>query len=323
MRYLLTGVAGFIASKLAEFLLRNGQQVVGIDNLNEADALRVKDWRLKQLIGRPGFEFQQVDLCDRAGLESLWLTGGPFEAVLNLAARTGVRQSLEDPHGYFETNTLGVLNLLDLCRRHGVKKFIQASSSSLYGAHLPVPYQEDADTSRLLSPYAASKKAAEVLCYTYHHLYALEVVILRYFTVYGPAGRPDMLPFRCVQAIVEGRPLTIFGDGQQARDFTYVDDIVRGTLAALSLPGYTLLNLGAGQPVTLLSVIHTLEALSGRQARLEFQPTHPADALTTWADIGRARKCLGWKPQVDFEQGLDRLLQWYLENRDWAAQVHG
>lgn len=323
MRYLVTGVAGFIASKLTECLLRKGHQVVGIDNLNETYDVRVKEWRLKQLLGQPGFEFQRVDICDRDALESLWLTGGRFEAVLNLAARVGVRQSLEEPQSYFETNTLGVLNLLELCRHQGIKKFIQASSSSLYGAHAPVPYREEADTSQLLSPYAASKKAAEVLCYTYHHLYALEVVVLRYFTVYGPAGRPDMLPFRCVQAIVEERPLTIFGDGQQARDFTYIDDIVNGTLAALSLSGYTLLNLGAGRPMTLLAVIHTLETLSGRQARLEFQPAHPADMSATWADIGQARARLSWKPQVNFEQGMNQLVRWYLENRDWAAHVHG
>jgi len=224
-RYLVTGVAGFIGNKVAERLLAEGHAVIGLDNLNDAYDVRLKEWRLNRLRGRSGFSFHQIDICASSILENLWSDHGPFNAVINLAARAGVRQSLESPDIYVDTNVRGALNLLEFSRRHAVEKFIQASSSSVYGANNVRPYREDGDTTRPLSPYAATKKASEALCYSYHHVYGLDVTVLRFFTVYGPAGRPDMLLFRLVQSIHEGRPITIFGDGIQERDFTYVDDI--------------------------------------------------------------------------------------------------
>ena len=334
--YLLTGCAGFIASKVSELLLAEGHTVVGVDNLNDAYDVRLKQWRLAQLQGMPGFAFHGIDITDQAALRRLFddgqrLADGPstFDAVINLAARAGVRQSVENPWVYIETNVTGTLNLLELCRGFGVPKFVLASTSSLYGARNPRPFREDADTDGPLSPYAASKKGAEALCYTYHYLYGLDVTVLRYFTVYGPAGRPDMSLFRFVQWISEGRPVRVYGDGQQSRDFTYVDDIARGTIAGLRpLPrdeasegGYEVINLGSDEPVVLMDAIRLVEAAVGRQARLEYSPRHPADVPATWADISKAERLLGWRPRTRLPQGIQHLVDWYREHRPWASQI--
>ncbi len=321
--YLVTGVAGFIASKVAELLTSAGHTVIGVDNLSDAYDVRLKEWRLARLQELPGFEFHRLDITERQRLQTLWETQDErqFEAVINLAAQAGVRRSLKDPRLYFETNVTGTLNLLELCRSVGVGKFVLASTSSLYGVHNPRPFREDADTDTPLSPYAASKKAAEVLSYTYHHLYSLDVTVLRYFTVYGPAGRPDMAPFRFVQWIHEGRPVTVYGDGQQSRDFTYVDDIAQGTLAALQPVGYEVINLGSDQPVLLREFIQLVERLVGRPAHLAYRPRHPADMPATWADIGKAERVLGWQPHVGLEEGMQRLVDWYAANREWAKEV--
>jgi nucleoside-diphosphate-sugar epimerase len=324
--YLVTGAAGFIASKVAEFLLDSGETVVGVDDLNTAYDVRLKHWRLAQLKGRPGFTFVEADIRDREHMRLLFEERhaggkGGVAAVVNLAARAGVRQSVENPWIYFETNATGTLNLLELCRDFGVAKFVLASTSSLYGARNPRPFHEDADTDGPLSPYAASKKAAEALCHTYHYLYGIDVSILRYFTVYGPAGRPDMSLFRFVQWIHEGRPLTLYGDGTQERDFTYVDDVARGTIAALRPLGYEVVNIGSDTPVVLNDAIRLVENLASASALIEREPAHPADVQATWADIGRAERLLGWRPEVDFDEGVTRLVEWYRGNRDWAKQV--
>ena len=326
MRVLVTGCAGFIGSRVCEMLLEEGHAVVGVDNLNDAYDVRLKHWRLARLEGRPGFAFHRLDIGDRNGMSELFKLHGadrkaPFDAVINLAARAGVRQSVENPWVYFETNTTGTLNLLELCREYSIAKFVLASTSSLYGSDNPMPYREDADTSRPLSPYAASKKAAEALCYTYHYLYGLDVTVFRYFTVYGPASRPDMSLFRFVQWISEGRPVIVYGDGQQSRDFTYVDDIARGTIAGLKPLGYELINLGSDQPVVLMDAIRLVEKLAGKSAVLDHKPRHPADVLATRADIGKAQRLLGWRPQARFEFGVLQLMNWYRENRAWASEI--
>lgn len=320
-RYLLTGVAGFIASKVAEFLLDDGHTIVGLDNINDAYDVRLKDCRLKQLMGRSGFEFHQVDIYDRPALGSVWKANLPFDAVINLAARAGVRQSIENPWVYFETNTTGTLNLLELCRTHDVKKFVLASTSSLYGSRNPTPFSEDADTSYPLSPYAASKKGAEALCHTYHHLYGIDTTIFRYFTVYGPAGRPDMSVFRFIQWISEGKPAIVFGNGQQSRDFTYVDDIARGTIAGIKPLGYEVINLGSDKPYLLMDMIRMIEERVGKKADLVFKPFHAADMQATWANVTKASDLLGWKSSVSFEQGIENSIQWYVDNHDWTQLV--
>lgn len=320
MHILITGTAGFIASKVAELLLDEGHTVTGVDNLNDAYDVRLKEWRLARLQARPGFRFQRLDIADRRALRPCFQNSPP-DAVINLAARAGVRPSVQDPWIYLEANVTGTLNLLELCREFDVKKLVLASTSSLYGASNALPFREDANTDRPLSPYAASKKAAEALCYTYHALYGLDVTVFRYFTVYGPAGRPDMSPFRFVQWICEGRPVTVYGDGRQSRDFTYVDDIARGTVAGLRHLGYQVINLGSDQPVVLMDLVRLVEELAGRQAILEFRPAHPADVPATWADIGRAEQLLGWRPHVPFREGVERLVDWYRDNRDWAREI--
>ncbi|MEE8160593.1 MAG: SDR family NAD(P)-dependent oxidoreductase [Acidobacteriota bacterium] len=317
--YLVTGAAGFIASKVCEFLIGEGHEVVGIDNLNDAYDVRLKEWRLEQLQGKPEFRFHQVDICSRDQLRDLF--SSKFQAVINLAARAGVRQSLENPWVYFETNLTGTLNLLELCREFDVNKFVLASTSSLYGASESVPFTEDAPTSEPLSPYAASKKGAEALCHSYHYLYGIDITVLRYFTVYGPAGRPDMSLFRFVQWISEGKDVMVFGDGQQSRDFTYVDDIARGTIKALRPLGFETINLGSDEPIVLLDAIRLIEELVGKEAKLEFRPRHPADVMATWADITKAVELLEWAPEHDFKAGLEALVGWYQANRAWARQV--
>ncbi len=318
--YLVTGVAGFIASRVAEMLLDAGHTVVGVDNLDNAYDRRLKDYRLARLSSRAGFAFHALDITDRAAVFALGESES-FDAVINLAARAGVRYSVENPWVYIETNTTGALNLLEMSRRVGVPKFVQASTSSLYGEGNAVPYREDANTDRVLSPYAASKKAAETLCYTYHRLYGLDVTVFRYFTVYGPAGRPDMAPFRFIQWISEGRPLRLFGDGSQSRDFTYVDDIARGTLLGLKPLGYEIVNLGGDQPYTVTELIALIEEAVGRKANIVHEPRHPADVETTWASIEKARRLLGWKPTVPLPEGIRRTVAWYQAERAWASQI--
>lgn len=321
MNLLVTGAAGFIGSRVASLALADGGRVVGIDNLSDAYDVRLKQWRLHGLEAEAGFEFRFVDITDRAAVDSVLADAGPFDAVVHLAARAGVRQSVEDPWAYLDVNATGTLNVLEACRRHGVPKFVLSSTSSLYGAHNPLPYAEDADTDRPLSPYAASKKAAEAMAHTYHHLHGLDVTVLRYFTVYGPAGRPDMSLFRFVQWVDEGRPVTVFGDGRQSRDFTYVDDIARGTLAALRPLGFEVINLGSDSPVVLADVLGYIEDLLGKRAKREYRPRHPADVLATWANIERARTLLDWKPTTRWHEGVDRLVVWYKREQHWARQI--
>lgn len=311
--YVVTGCAGFIGWKTSERLLQHGATVLGIDNLNAAYDPRLKLWRLRQLSAYPSFHFVRADITDRAALEPLLERAQP-DAVLNLAARAGVRQSLQDPWGYYATNLLGTLNLLELCRRLQIPKFVLASTSSVYGAGTP-PFREEGASEQPLSPYAASKRAAELLCATYHRLYGLDITVLRYFTVYGPAGRPDMSLYIFTERLLRGEPLEIFGDGTQERDFTYVDDIAEGTVRALRPVGYAIVNLGNSHRVRLLDAIALLAELLGRRPQLLLRPTHPADVPATEADISRAQALLGWAPQTPFTEGVRHLVEWHLHHR--------
>ncbi len=322
--YLLTGCAGFIASKVADLLLEAGHEVVGVDNLNDAYDPRLKQWRLARLQSRNNFRFHHLDITDRVALESISAqnsSGPPFAAVINLAARAGVRPSVTNPWVYYQANCEGTLNLLDLCRRSGVRKFLLASTSSLYGKHNQTPYREDADTNRPLSPYAASKKAAETLAFSYHHLHGIDVSILRYFTVYGPAGRPDMSVFRFIRRMAEGEPIVVFGDGSQSRDFTFVDDIAAGTVAAIKPLGYEAINLGGDRVVRLSAIIDQIAELTGKKPRIEYRPAHPADVPTTQADVAKAARLLNWRPQVPMHEGLRRCVEWYRDNREMARSL--
>jgi len=315
--YLVTGAAGFIGSRLTEMLIEQGHAVTGVDNLNDSYDVRMKEYRLRKLQALSGFTFQKLDISDRGSVEKL----PAFEAVINLAARAGVRDSIQDPWTFMETNLTGTLNLLELARRRGIKKFIQASTAGIYGTNPPLPTPETAESDHPLQPYAASKKSAEVLCHSYHFMHDLDVTILRYFTVYGPAGRPDMVMFRFTKWITEGQPVHLYGTGDQSRGFTYLDDIVRGTILGLKPLGYEIFNLGGHEPITINQMIVMLEELTGKKAQLQNHPAHRADILANWADISKAKRLLGWEPQMDLVEGMKHLVEWYRDEREWAKEV--
>jgi UDP-glucuronate 4-epimerase len=319
--YLVTGAAGFIASRVCETLLDQGHLVVGIDNLDAAYDILLKKWRLKRLTGNKSFSFHREDICNRPALEKIFQQSPRVDAIINLAAKAGVRDSVLDPWSYYDTNLTGTLNLLELSQKYGIPKFILASTSSVYGNNAPYPTPESANSSLPLQPYAASKKAAEVLCHSYHYLYGLDVTVVRYFTVYGPAGRPGMSMFRFTQWITEGKPVTIYGDGKQTRGFTYLDDIANGTILALKPLGYEIINLGGHQTIAIIDLVHRFEEIIGKKAVIEYQPAQKADMSASWADISKARQLLGWQPGMTLEKGLPIIVNWYMQNRSWASQV--
>lgn len=311
--HLVTGVAGFIASRTAEMLLEQGYNVVGVDNMNDYYDVRLKKHRLEKLTPQKGFTFYPIDIENYGELETLFSTH-QFGTVFNLAARAGVRYSLENPFVYNSTNSTGTLNLLELMRKYGVEKMVLASTSSLY-AGLPMPFTEELAVNTPLTPYAASKKAAEMMAYSYHKMHGLDISVVRYFTVYGPAGRPDMAPLRFVKWIAEKTPIILYGDGEQARDFTYVDDIARGTILASRNLGYEVINLGGGKnPVSINRFIAMIEEKTGNEAIIDRKPQHKADMKETWADISKADRLLGWKPEISLIDGIQRTVDWYRNN---------
>jgi len=317
--FLVAGCAGFIGWKVCEKLLQKGHKVVGIDNLNDYYDVRLKEYRLDLLKNYENFTFYQTDIEDLPSLREVFKRY-TFDAVINEAARAGVRYSIENPFVYMTTNALGTLNLLEMCKEHEVKKFVLASTSSLYAGQ-QMPFKEDLPVNTPISPYAASKKSAEVMAYTYHYLYKIDVSVVRYFTVYGPAGRPDMSIFRFIKWILEGVPLQIFGDGSQSRDFTYIDDIAEGTILALNTVGYDIFNLGSNKPHNLSYVIELIERYTGKKALLEYGEFHKADMKATWADIGKANRVLGWMPKVSLEEGIKRTVEWTVANWNWLKHV--
>ncbi len=314
-KVLVTGVAGFIASKVAEFLLEEGIEVIGVDNMNDYYDVRLKDFRVKTLTKYPAFKFIEMDIENKNQLREIF-QAHKFDIIYNLAARAGVRYSIECPEVYMSTNLVGSLNLLELMKEFEVKKFVIASTSSIYAGQ-KMPFSEDLAVNEPISPYAASKKAAELLAYSYHHLHGIDVSVVRYFTVYGPAGRPDMSIYRFIRWINEGKEIELFGDGTQSRDFTYVDDIARGTITAgKKLLGYEIINLGGGKnPIPLTKVISTIEKLTGKKAKIKNFEFHKADLKETWADISKAERLLGWKPQISFDDGLARTVESFSKNK--------
>ncbi|HVN94914.1 MAG TPA: SDR family NAD(P)-dependent oxidoreductase [Syntrophorhabdaceae bacterium] len=318
--FLVTGAAGFIGARTCQLLLENGSSVVGIDNMNDYYDVRLKEHRLHGLARFDNFVWSLTDIEDRNSLESLFATYR-FDAVINLAARAGVRYSMENPHVYMATNAQGTLNILEMMRKFGVQKMVLASTSSLYAGQ-PMPFKEDLPVNAPISPYAATKKAAEVMAYTYHYLFGMDVSVLRYFTVYGPAGRPDMSIFRFIKWIDEGTPIELFGDGTQARDFTFVDDIASGTIKALKPLGYEIINLGGGQnPISLNHVIGEIQSGLGKIAAIDHKPFNKTDIKETWADISKARTLLEWEPGVALKDGLKATMDWYFANKHWVKDI--
>lgn len=331
MKILLTGVAGFIGYHVAERLLARGDEVVGLDNLNAYYDVRLKEARLARLKGRPGFTFHRLDLADRAGMERLFAEARP-RRVIHLAAQAGVRYSLSHPHAYVESNLVGFLHVLEGCRHHGVEHLVYASSSSVYGANTRMPFSVHHNVDHPLSLYAASKKANELMAHTYSHLYGLPSTGLRFFTVYGPWGRPDMALFLFTRAILEGRPIDVFNEGRMRRDFTYIDDIVEGVVRVTDRvptgnpewsgdapdPGtsrapYRIYNIGNHAPVELLDLIAVLEAALGRRAEKRLLPMQPGDVPATFADVDDLRRDVGFQPATPIEEGVRRFVAWYRE----------
>ncbi len=321
MKVLVTGCAGFIGMHVAKRLLERGDEVIGIDNLNDYYDPRLKLARLKQLEPHAGFSFDKIDIADANALNALFAQQRP-ERVINLAAQAGVRYSLENPQAYIQSNLVGFGNILEGCRHHGVRHLVYASSSSVYGANTKTPFAVGDPVDHPVSLYAATKKANELMAHTYSHLYGLPTTGLRYFTVYGPWGRPDMSPWLFTSAILEGRPIKVFNHGRMQRDFTYIDDIAEGTVRTLDRPlgdsaesqasqRYKLYNIGNHQPVELMDFIGILERALEREARKEFLPMQPGDVVATYADTEALRRDVGFAPGTSLEDGLGRWVQWY------------
>jgi UDP-glucuronate 4-epimerase len=317
--YLVTGAAGFIGARTSQMLIEQGHTVVGIDNMNDAYDPRMKNYRLRKLQALKGFTFHKHDISQKSAIDLF--KNEKLDGVINLAARAGVRYSVENPWVFLESNVTGTLNMLEVCRQFGCKKFILASTSSIYGENPPYPTPETASSSEPMQPYAASKKGAEALAHSYHHLYDIDVTIVRYFTVYGPAGRPDLAIFRFVKWIIEGEPIRINGDGNQSRGFTYVDDIARGTIAALKPLGYEVINLGGHEVISINGLVELVEDLTGKKANVQYGPPNLADMFMNQANVTKAREMLGWDPQVNLREGIGNLIKWYYAERDWAKDV--
>jgi len=318
--YLVTGAAGFIGARTSEMLIQDGHTVVGVDNLNEAYDLRMKEYRLKRLQAMDGFTFKKLDISDKSIIDQL--KNDKLDGVINLAAWAGVRNSVKNPWVYVETNMTGTLNMLELCRQTGIKKFIVASTSSIYGEDPPYPTPESASSSEPLQPYAASKKGAEAMAHAYHHLYGIDVTVVRFFTVYGPAGRPDLSIFRFVQWVSEGCPVRVNGDGEQSRGFTYIDDIARGVILALKPVGFEIINLGGHEVITINNLIKLVEDVVGKKAEVVYGPPNLADMRSNWADVSKAGELLGWEPQYDMRSGIEKLVEWYNAERGWASGIN-
>lgn len=313
MHCLVTGGAGFIGSHLCEALLAQGHTVVALDNFNDYYDPRLKWCNLEPLAQRPGFTVVEGDILDLGKLQSLF-GANSFEAIIHLAARAGVRPSIAQPMLYEQVNIQGTMNLLEMARQHQTPKFILGSTSSVYGENRKVPFSEDDPVDNPISPYAATKKACELICYTYHHLYGLPVTCLRFFTVYGPRQRPDMAIHKFTQLIAAGQKVPMFGDGTTKRDYTYVADIIDGICRALErCSGYHIYNLGESQTIALHQLITLIAKNLGTAARIERLPLQPGDVPITYADVSRAQRELGYQPRVNIETGVYHFVEWFKE----------
>ena len=313
MNVLVTGGAGFIGSHVAERLLRDGHDVCVVDEVNDYYAPALKEENIEILRAAGPVKFHRADICDERKMERIFSTRTP-EIVIHLAARAGVRPSLEQPLLYEHVNVRGTLVLLELCRKMNIGNFIFASSSSVYGAANRVPFSEDDRVDRPISPYAATKVAGEKLCYTYSHLYGIRIACLRFFTVYGPRQRPDLAIRKFTDMISSGETIPVYGDGSSRRDYTFIEDIAEGVLAAMRHPApYDIFNLGNSSPVDLVTLIQTIEEAVGRKARIRWLPDQPGDVPVTYADIHKAKRLLGYSPRTKLPEGIQKFVDWYCD----------
>ncbi|WP_442489831.1 NAD-dependent epimerase [Halomonas litopenaei] len=326
MKLLITGMAGFIGHAVAKRLSGAGHRIVGIDNLNDYYDVALKQARLDDLAGCEDVRFQKIDLAERAEVAALF-EQERFDRVIHLAAQPGVRYSIDNPHAYVDANLVGHLNILEGCRHGRVEHLVYASSSSVYGANDKVPFATDDDVDHPISLYAATKKANELMAHTYSHLYDLPTTGLRFFTVYGPWGRPDMALFKFTRAVLEGRPMDVYNHGDMSRDFTYIDDIVEGVVRVLDVvptprgstevttdtasAPYALYNIGCGSPVSLMDFVRAIEKAVGREAICHYKDMQPGDVPRTWADTEALYQATGYRPQMPVEEGVKRFVDWY------------
>jgi UDP-glucuronate 4-epimerase len=321
MKILVTGGAGFIGSHLCERLLRERHELTVVDDLNDFYPPAAKQANLEAVRRSGSFEFHRADISDEARMVEVFRQSRP-EAVVHLAARAGVRPSLEQPILYARVNVLGSTILLEASRRFGVRKFVFASSSSIYGNGNRLPFREDDSLNLPVSPYAATKIAGEKIAYTYSHLYGLQTVCLRFFTVYGPRQRPDLAIRKFATMIDRGQPIPLFGDGSSSRDYTYIDDTIQGVVAALAYDcSYEVFNLGRSEPIRLTDLVRTLEAAMGKKAAIQWMPDQPGDVSTTYADISKARDAFRYQPRIGFRAGIDRFLSWFFSSENTQAAV--
>jgi len=318
MNILVTGAAGFIGNAVAIALLQRGDKVIGLDNMNDYYSVELKEARLKRLNhDSQDSRIYRIDICDKEKLASVF-RDNKIDAVVHLAAQAGVRYSLENPQAYVDSNITGTLNIFECCRNFGVKNIVFASSSSVYGDNAKIPFSTDDRTDNPVSLYAATKKSCELMAHTYSHLFGLNIIGLRYFTVYGPWGRPDMAPMLFAKNILEGKPIKVFNNGNMKRDFTYIDDIVNGTISCLNhdtqdLRINRIFNIGRGEPVDLMRFIEILENELGKTAIKEFLPMQAGDVPVTWADTAALEKATGYSPKISLERGIKHFAEWYLE----------
>lgn len=332
MKVLVTGVAGFIGMHVAKLLLERGDSVVGIDNINDYYSIQLKQARIQKLNELQGdFSFKKSDLCDRESISQLFKKH-QFDKVVNLAAQAGVRYSIENPHAYIESNIVGFLNILECCRHHDIQHLVYASSSSVYGANTKMPFSVSDSVDHPLSMYAATKKSNELMAHSYSSLFNLPTTGLRFFTVYGPWGRPDMALFKFTESILAGKAIDVFNFGKHKRDFTYIDDIVEGIIRVLdstALPNekwsgvnpdpatsfapWRVFNIGHSKPVELMQYINAIELKLGKQAKMNLLPLQPGDVPDTFADVTALEQSVNYKPQTSIEIGVSRFLDWYLE----------
>ena len=311
MNIFLTGAAGFIGSSLADRLLAMDYHVTAVDNFDPFYDKKIKKDNLQQALDHNSFRFHTQDILNFEALDKIF-SDNDFEIVVHIAAKAGVRPSILDPNAYYQTNVMGTLNLLELCKKHKIKKFILASTSSIYGNNDKVPFSEDDVVDYPISPYAASKKAAELLCHTYYHLYGIQNYCLRFFTVYGPRQRPDLAINKFFKLITAGKPITVFGDGSTSRDYTFIDDILDGVMKSIEkVSGYEIINLGESQTITLNNLISLIENVLGITAKKKSIPMQPGDVDRTFADITKAKKLLGYNPQTDMRDGLIKFQAWF------------
>jgi UDP-glucuronate 4-epimerase len=321
MSILVTGGAGFIGSHLIERLLDEGHTVIAIDNFDPFYNSSIKERNLTKARTHPAFVFEPLNILDKNGIERLFQTQ-TIETVVHLAAKAGVRPSILDPSGYYQTNVQGTLNLLECCREQKINRFIFASSSSVYGNNRKVPFSETDPVDHPISPYAATKKAAELLCHTFYHLYKINIYALRFFTVYGPRQRPDLAIHKFFRLIYNNESIPIYGNGSTSRDYTYIDDILDGIIAGIErVKGYEIINIGESQPVSLSELVQSIEKVSGKQAKKNFLPMQAGDVLKTHADTSKAKKLLNYQPTMPLSEGLKIFKEWFEDNSDLTIQT--